>query len=125
MNYFPDENSSYELFPKIVHNMNYSPDENSSYSCVHNFFCDSKLSGVLDLRIPPIIRIPPYYLQFCFKGGILKSFCPPQAENFGILGIGIYRNPFEFDHFGGPNRSQNEGKRCERVVKGVKNFRGA
>ena len=60
------------------------------------------------LKNPPYYKNPPLLLAVLFQGGILKSFCPPQAENFGILGIGIYRNPFEFDHFGGPNRSQNE-----------------
>ena len=58
------------------------------------FICECSLIGptrfgVIDLTIrgirlknPPILRIPPYYLQICFKGGFLSLFCPPQAEIF-------------------------------------------
>ena len=49
----------------------------SALTCVTCYLTrdeETMLSGVLNLRIPPIIRTPPYYLQICFKGGFLSLF---------------------------------------------------
>ena len=53
------------------------------------------ISGVLDLRIPPIIRIPPpYIVQFCFKGGgFLSLFARRRRKILGFWGSESIETP--------------------------------
>ena len=45
------------------------------------------ISGQLDLRIPPVLRNPPNYLQIFSKGGGSYNSDPPVGEIFEFSGL--------------------------------------
>ena len=61
--------------PKRYHSQGGSPPQSVPFGTIEPQIT-TQLSGVLDLRIPPIIRIPPLYRAVLFQGGILKSNTP-------------------------------------------------